>query len=167
MFSASSSKYLIQDNDESERADADEDVQQYDEVDVLQKINPLRKPMSMLSVDTREFSTEAPEDRSTALTNAQPEQWTSFAPAPIAFAWAAPNIRYQPLFFENVPLERYGQTPGPWKEVGRGSLHFFSSLALWPYHARFDHIYECDSPLGFCRPGSQVASKRQLQFWGW
>ncbi len=136
-------------------------------LDVLLKINPLRKPMSSLSVEVRELSTDAPQDRSNKFTDAYPDTWTTFAPSPIAYAWTAPNIRYQPLFFENVKLERYGQTRGPWREVGDSSFHFFSSVALWPYHGHFDDYRECDHPLGFCRPGNHVPATKQLQWWGW
>lgn len=140
-----------------------------DEVDqeILQKINPLRKPMSSLSVDIRETSPEAPRDRSNNFTSAYADTWSTYAPAPVGYAWTSPNIRYQPLFFENVKLERYGQTRGPWREVFDSSAHFGASFFLLPYHARFDHVRSCDYPLGFCRPGNYVASTRQLQWWGW
>lgn len=135
--------------------------------EVLQRINPLRKPMSSLTVDIREMSPNAPDDWSNRFTNAYPDTWTSYAPSPIGYAWTAPNIRYQPLYYENVRLERYGQTRGPWREIGDSSVHFASSFFLWPYHARFDHVRSCDHPLGFCRPGNYVQSTKQLQWWGW
>lgn len=133
---------------------------------VLQDINPLRRPMASLSVDIREHANQAPSDHSTALTQARPDMWTSFAPSPIGFAWTAPNIRYQPLYFENVPLERYGQTRGPWREVGDSGFHFFASTMLLPYHAKHDRYHGCDYPLGFCRPGNAVGKVRQLHWWG-
>ena len=49
-----------------------------------------------------------PEDRSELL-----EGYGRFGPVSESlkvFAWEAPNIRYQPLYFEDVALERYGQT---------------------------------------------------------
>ncbi len=134
---------------------------------IFDQVNPLKKPMSMLSLDVREMSSDAPQDRSTALSQTDYGRWASFTPQPIAFAWAAPDIRYQPLYFENVRLERYGQTRGPWKEVGDGAVHFFASAALLPYHARFDRPRSCDYPLGYCRPGNSTCCTRQLQWWGW
>lgn len=141
----------------------DDEVKQ----EILQKINPLRKPMSALSVDVRETSENAPQDWSDVLMTSYPDTWTEYAPSPIGYAWTAPNIRYQPLYYENVRLERYGQTRGPWREVFDSSLHFGSSFFLWPYHARFDHVRSCDHPLGFCRPGNYVQATKQLQWWGW
>lgn len=154
----------VQDDDQSPILAMDESPRTLD--DMLKQIDPLRNPMSSISVDIRERS-GGPADRSSALTQSRPETWNAFQPPAVAMAWAAPNIRYQPLYFENVRLERYGQTRGPWREVGDSARHFFISTALLPYHARFDHVRDCDYPLGFCRPGNSVPGTRQLHWWGW
>lgn len=159
-------RYLINSTPIGYQQDGEDEADSSDQT-MAEKINPLRKPMSSLTVDVQEFSAKAPMDKSNQLTDAYTDTWSTFSPMPIGYAWTAPNIRYQPLFFENVRLERYGQTRGPWREVGDSSLHFFGSLALLPYHARFDDRLGCDYPLGFCRPGNRVPATRQLQWWGW
>ena len=134
--------------------------------ETIDAINPMRHPMATLSIDVRDFHDEKPADESLKFTDQSIENWSTFAPQPATFAWAAPNIRYQPLYFENVPLERYGQTRSPLAEVAYGGIHFYRSLTLLPYHAAFDHPRSCDYPLGFCRPGNPTNKVRQFQWWG-
>lgn len=134
--------------------------------ETIEAINPLRHPMATLSIDVRDFHDEKPADESLKFTDQSIENWSTFAPQPATFAWAAPNIRYQPLYFENVPLERYGQTRSCLAEVAYGGIHFYRSLTLLPYHAAFDHPRSCDYPLGFCRPGNPTNKVRQFQWWG-
>lgn len=69
------------------------------------------------------------------------------------FAWEASNVHYNPLYFEDVALERYGHTypclVQPFASVG----HFGVQLLGLPYQMSIDpackHIY----PLGYYRPG--------------
>ncbi len=135
------------------------------EPSTIEAINPMRHPMSSLSIDVRESDGDAPEDESTRLTGQQIENWSTFSPPPATFSWTAPNIRYQPLYFEHVPLERYGQTQGPLREAVRGTVHFYGSLFLLPLHATVDHPRSCDYPLGFCRPGNPTKQVRQFCWW--
>ena len=134
--------------------------------ETIDAINPLRHPMATLSIDVRDFHDEKPADESLKFTDQSIENWSTFAPQPATFAWAAPNIRYQPLYFENVPLERYGQTRSCLGEVAYGGIHFYRSLTLLPYHAAFDRPRSCDYPLGFCRPGNPTNKVRQFQWCG-
>ena len=82
------------------------------------------------------------------------------------FAWAAPDIRYQPLYFEDVALERYGQTFPPARQSIASGVHFFKSAALRPLQMWHDHPYDCDHPLGFCRPGNRTPCVYQRQYFG-
>ena len=130
-----------------------------------------RKSIREISLNVRDTNTELPEDQSYQLQSSYRSGWTQFAARPKVFAWAAPNIRYQPLYFEDVALERYGQTFdcerfGLQKQELSSFAHFFKSAFLLPYHMRFDHPKSCDSPLGYCRPGNAVPYVRQRQ-WPW
>ena len=115
-----------------------------------------RTGIRSVDLDIRDASSVVPEDRSGQLVNNSSNSWTELAPAPKVFAWVAPNIRYRPLYFEDVALERYGQTARPYRQSVLSGVHFFTSAALLPIQARQKHPYSCDYPLGFCRPGDTV-----------
>lgn len=124
-----------------------------------------RKTIRAISLDIREKSDRAPQDVATKLLDSQSGRWSSFAPAPKVYAWAAPNIRYQPLYFEDVALERYGQTKSPGRQAVRSGVHFFTSVGLLPWHLCQDPPQSCDYPLGFCRPGDDVPCTDQKLFY--
>jgi hypothetical protein len=108
-----------------------------------------------LRVNIVESNATAPADQSDELI-AQSLGNAIVVPSEKRFAWAAPDIRYQPLYFENVPHERYGQTPEGCeiRQMVLSAAHFFGSAALLPYKLLDQHPQSCDGPLGFCRPGS-------------
>jgi hypothetical protein len=68
--------------------------------------------------------------------------------------WYASNLCHKPLYFENVQLERYGHSGGPFMGPIRSSAHFFGSLAFWPYHTAINPPNECIYALGHYRPGN-------------
>ena len=122
-----------------------------------------RKSIAAISLDVREKK-NAPKGIAGELMETQKNVWSEFSPELKVFAWVAPDIRYQPLYFENVALERYGQTSGMRRESIRSTANFFTSVVLLPYHMRRDAPGSCDYPLGFCRPGdvSPCTKQRQL-----
>ncbi len=124
------------------------------------------KNIDDISIDIRDTSSDKPEDRSSQLIGFNPKQWTQFTPTPKVFAWVAPDIRYQPLFFEDVALERYGQTLPPYRQTVLSAIRMTNSFFLFPNHACNDPIFSCDYPLGFCRPGDKVDYTLQRQYLG-
>ena len=71
---------------------------------------------------------------------------------PLAYRWAASNIAYNPLYFEDVSLERYGHNYGIFQPaVSAGK--FTTQLIGLPYQMAIDHPHKCVSPLGYYRPG--------------
>ena len=118
-----------------------------------------------IGIDIRERSSVVPPDRSGELISDGGGDWGAFSTAPKNFAWAAPNIRYQPLYLEDVALERYGQTPCGWAEAVVSYAHFFKSTALLPYSMLKECPHSCDSPLGYCRPGAAAPKIIQRHFW--
>lgn len=121
-----------------------------------------RKSISAISLDVREKK-GGPKGIAGQLMETQKNVWSEFSPEFKIFAWVAPDIRYQPLYFENVALERYGQTSGPRSEYLSSTANFFTSAVLLPYHMRRDAPASCDYPLGFCRPGDVVPCSKQRQ----
>ena len=70
-----------------------------------------------------------------------------------AMFWKASALCHKPLYFENRQLERYGHTHGPIVEPFHSSVHFFTSMILWPYNAGINPPNECLYALGFYKPG--------------
>jgi hypothetical protein len=73
---------------------------------------------------------------------------------PQTLTWKASNLCHKPLFFENVQLERYGHSHGPFSQPVHSTVHFFKSLALLPYNTGINPPNECRYALGYYRPGN-------------
>lgn len=121
------------------------------------------KPMSSINPRIRSVSGKTPADRSSRLTN---RGSMPFSATSKVFAWAAPNINYEPLFFEDVALERYGQTRGLIRQPFVSAAEYLKSAAFLPYASIYDPIDSCDYPLGYCRPGDSVQCVKQKHFFG-
>lgn len=66
--------------------------------------------------------------------------------------WQSPNIRYQPLYFEQTNLERYGvESRFP---VVHSGVHFFTSAVMLPYQMGESHPCDPVYPIGLDRPGN-------------
>ena len=70
------------------------------------------------------------------------------------YTWKASNLCHKPLFFEDVQLERYGHSRGPFTQPVHSVAHFFVSLATVPYQTAITPANECQYALGFYRPGN-------------
>ncbi len=73
---------------------------------------------------------------------------------PQTYTWKASAICHKPLYFENVQLERYGHSHGPFLQPVKSAAHFFTSLAFLPYKTAINPPNECQYALGFYRPGN-------------
>lgn len=122
-----------------------------------------RRDIRSIPVDIREKAEMAPQDRSAELdygTGIWEDQYFN----PSVFSWVAPDIYYAQLYFEDVALERYGQTCGPYREFFRSGAHFFRSVVTLPNKFRNERPCELDSPLGYCRPGSPAPLTRTRHY---
>jgi len=153
--------------------DGDEDL---DELDLEYEEDPRptrpafgpwpKKGIRGIGIDIRETSVSVPDDVSHQLLGASGSDWTQFRPQQKIFAWAAPDIRYQPLYFEDVALERYGTTAGPYHQSCISAFHFFKDFVFLPHQMRHDFPGSCDHPLGFCRPGNTTPYTIQRHYFG-
>ena len=125
-----------------------------------------QKGIRGINLDVRETSANAPEDVSLQLIGSSQSDWTQFYPQQKVFAWVAPDISYQPLYFEDVALERYGTTAGPYHQSLISSFHFFKDFVFLPHKMRHDVPSSCDHPLGFCRPGNSTPYTIQRHYFG-
>jgi len=78
-----------------------------------------------------------------------PRKWT-----PSTMTWKASNLCHNPLYFQDVNLERYGHTRGPVLEPVVQSAHFFANIAILPYKMGVHCPRECQYALGYYRPGN-------------
>jgi len=74
--------------------------------------------------------------------------------APQTVTWHASNLCHKPLYFENVQLERYGHSRGPFMQPIQSAFHFFGSIIFLPYNTALHPPNECQYALGYYRPGN-------------
>ena len=79
----------------------------------------------------------------------EPRMWV-----PLTMTWRASNLCHKPLYFEEVNLERYGHTAGPFLQPLVSSAHFFANIAVLPYKMGVHAPTECQYALGYYRPGN-------------
>ena len=117
---------------------------------------------SLMDLDISPIDTAdvVPEDRSTDLPSLSVPRAMRSHPG-LAVQWVAPNIQYNPLYFEDVVLERYGQTYPPTVQPWASAFRFYVQGLALPYNATVDRPFSCESPLGFCRPGRPTGNQRQ------
>ncbi|MCH2178335.1 MAG: hypothetical protein MK106_05970 [Mariniblastus sp.] len=123
--------------------------------------------IDQISLDIRDTAKMVPMDRSGMLVDESKSSWSDFHPSAKVFAWCAPDITYQPLYFENVPLERYGQTcEDSGVAVALSAAHFFASALTLPCQIYRDPALGCEYPLGYCRPGNLAPyTQKKYLFW--
>lgn len=80
--------------------------------------------------------------------------WSERCWAPQTATWHASSLCHKPLYFEDIQLERYGHSHGPFLQPAASGLHFFSRLFFLPYNTAINPPNECQYALGFYRPGN-------------
>jgi hypothetical protein len=112
------------------------------------------KNINEISVDIRQTEIEVP-DRSKPffekMDRREPrhQTWT-----PLQFSWQATDFWHRPLYFDDVPLERYGQMHHPLIQPWLSGVHFFGNVPLLPYKMGVDRPCDDIATLGYYRPGS-------------
>jgi len=85
-----------------------------------------------------------------------------------AFHWAASKLQHQPLYFEDVPLERYGQTHSPILQPAISGLYFAKQTVTLPYRIGLDPPCQREYTLGYpAAPGSCAPSLGERLPWSW
>lgn len=70
------------------------------------------------------------------------------------YLWKASSLCHKPLYFEEVALERYGHTWGPFAQPFVSGAHFFATVPILPYKMGLTPPSECIYALGYYRPGN-------------
>ncbi len=79
--------------------------------------------------------------------------------------WSAPEYWHRPLYFEDAPLERYGQTISPVLQPATSATRFYATLFVLPYKMTLTRPWGCVPNLGYCRPGSPTRPMREGLPW--
>lgn len=97
-----------------------------------------------------------PEDQRLSCPNIEPLPATGQLErycAHVHYHWVASNLYHKPLYFEDVPLERYGHTfpeiVQPFVSLGK----FGVQLIGLPYQMALDPVWRDQYALGYYRPG--------------
>lgn len=126
----------------------------------------LLRPLTGIDLNLNSGSDQVPRDRSGDLFATNPGSWSTLRNGnSLELFWEAPNISYRKLYFEDVALERYGQTRGGWNQIYRSTCHWGTTLFVLPLRIRLDPYYDCDTPYGYCRPGECVSPIWQRQLY--
>ncbi len=68
--------------------------------------------------------------------------------------WKASGGCHNPLYFEQVQLERYGHDAGPVVQPLISAAHFVATIPMLPYKMAINPPHECQYTLGYIRPGN-------------
>jgi len=80
------------------------------------------------------------------------QQWTSSQ-----YQFTAANTFSNPRYFEDRMLERHGYERFPYLQPFLSGARFFGTIPMLPYLMTIQNPCECESQLGYFRPGSCVA----------
>lgn len=117
---------------------------------MLPSESPLFRPMRSLTVDIA--ATGAAPEPVAARSHSASLAKESRLEGGMLF-WEAPGTMHQPLYFEDVNLERAGHSWGVFQPA-MSAVHFFGRIPALPYLAAAHPPRECVYTLGHYRPGS-------------
>ena len=118
-------------------------------------IDRFTRRVTEVPLDIRTTAGAMPEDVSAS---AFPETETPSEPGPapdrveVPVAYSPWTICYRPLYFEEIRLERYGDSHGILQPAISGA-HFFGSIVALPYKMTVRPPRSCECSNGFSRPG--------------
>lgn len=107
------------------------------------------KPIGKITHKIKPEEGEMPPECALQDTEFQPRSW-----AATTFTWKASCLCHKPAYFEQVQLERYGHSWGPFVQPFVSAAHFFVSVPFVPYKMGVTPPNECLYSLGYYRPGS-------------
>ncbi len=108
-------------------------------------LTPIHEITHRIEIDPGDFPQVCPlSDR-----DYRPHPWS-----PMTYTWKASALCHKPTYFEQVHVERYGHTWGPYLQPILSGGHFFVTLPILPYKMGLHSPQECMYPLGYYRPGS-------------
>lgn len=120
------------------------------------------KSLDQIRVDSNPPTGETPADQSTTVFDlGQPISLHSRGWMPAEYHWLAAEYIHQPLYFDDVVLERYGQSISPALQPLISGRRFFATIPLMPARLLVHHPYDPAYSYGYFRPGSPTPCIRQ------
>ncbi len=128
-------------------------------------------PITNISLDISHKSDKLPKDCYAEYypesSSGTPFVWGRRSAVEYDFYWAAFGLVHNPLYFEDVPLERYGTGYSPVVQPVVSAAKFCGNVAILPYRIGLDSPHQLDYTLGYYRPGSWAPSVRPHLPWSW
>ncbi len=87
-------------------------------------------------------------------------------PTGVVYEWEATALCFQPIYIEDVNLERYGYSHG-YLQPFVSAVHFFGTIPLLPYKMGMHPESECIYALGYYRPGTPAPYQTSRLGWSW
>jgi hypothetical protein len=118
-------------------------------------IDRFTRQVTDVPIDIRPTEGDLPEDFAAKRYADEPlidETWPSDEPADIFCSYTPWTVCYRPLYFEDIPLERYGSNVGC-LQTGLSGVKFFGSIAALPYKMTVRPPRSCECSNGFSRCG--------------
>ena len=112
------------------------------------KLTPINQITHDISTAGEMFPEECP------LIQGGPPDRLTHGWAPITFTWKATALCHKPAYFEQVQLEQYGHSWGPYLQPVVSGAHFFLTVPVLPYKMGLYPPNECIYSLGYYRMGS-------------
>lgn len=128
-------------------------------------LNAFLTPLSSIRVSVTPSSGNLPNDCTKTLF--KEEAAVAGLEANTQFHWQPTNFFHQPLYFDDQPLERYGQTAHPLIQPVVSGAKFFGTFPIVPYKMGFNGTHDCVTPMGYYRPGSCAPCVRELYPFTW
>ena len=120
--------------------------------------NPEFKPLSSVSMSIAAAGKDFPTNLAAAqFSKAGSKQQTEGASRDwneTMYFWEPSALCHNPLYFEEVNLERYGYTRGKLIQPVTSAAHFFGRVIALPYLTAAEHPRSCVYTLGHYRPGT-------------
>lgn len=79
--------------------------------------------------------------------------------------WAPSNLWYNPLYFQDIGLERYGHTHKPWVQPFVSTGRFFGQVVGLPYQMVLNPPQSREYALGYYQPGEWAPKKKYQIPW--
>ena len=119
------------------------------------------KPLSSIRAVVKDDGLRLPPDCSSLHFTSQSNGSGSRFDTDLVYHWEPTNFFHMPTYFDDVPLERYGQSKSPFLQPLISGTKFVLQVPALPYKIGIDHPHDCITTLGHRPPGDCVPCIRQ------
>ena len=130
-------------------------------------IKNLLKPLSEISLETQQLGKSVPKNRFVASQLIYQEHFNCDTCFFKHYQWVASGLNHNPLYTEDVALERYGWSYCSVLQPVVSGVRFCKDAATLPYQIGLDCPCELKSTLGYHRPGSCAPRVVKHLPWSW